>query len=190
MIHVISLEKSLDRRYDVEKNLEGYEYKFVTPELPHDGQWSLTRTHISLIKKMILENEDYIIVAEDDLLPSDNFSNYLDRIVEANKMHADVLLLGVCWSKGHAEITETMYQANGFDGTQLVVYFNRIKTKLHRMETNRNYCISHVLMTSFLNIKIGFPFCAYQKKFDDAMCQSDYNFKYRESDFLKSKIKI
>lgn len=188
MIHVISKEKAVERRTDVERNLMGQDYVFVGPEKPLDGQWSLTRTHVSLIKKMVCEGLDYIIVAEDDLLPSADFESYRDRIKEADDMKADVLLLGVCFARGHSRLTDTMYQARDFDGTQLVVYFNRIKGKLQRIEGNRNYCISHVLMSSFLNVKIAFPFCAYQKRYDDSMCTSDQNYRFREEDFIKYSI--
>lgn len=178
------MENALERRVDIKESLKHYKWKFVTPETPHNGQDSLRRTHISLIKKMIEEDLPYIIVAEDDLLPTEHFNTLFDRIEEADKTYSDVLLAGVCFGLNHIKLSDTLYRAKFFDGSQLIVYFNRIKYKMDYILNNHNITLTPVLMSSNLDIKIGFPFCTYQKKYEDSMCTMDAPFEFREKHFL------
>lgn len=191
MINVIHKKIAIERGNDLKERLKDFDYKLVEPQQPLDGQWSLSRTHIALIKKAKAENMPYIIVAEDDLLPTDNIRNLPALIAEADELEADVLLAGVCFSHRHKKITETMYRGNTFDGTQLVVYFKRMYHRAEDMlnvytENGKHHAkaISPILTLMRFRTFIGFPFCAYQQRYADSMCQSVINFNYREDDFL------
>lgn len=188
-LYIIHKPGATERESDIKRNLAAYDYEFVTPVLPHNGQLSLMRTHKELIRMADRMGLTYIVVCEDDLQPTKHLPELQQYINEANILGADVLLGGVTHSL-HAKKTKNqkLIKAGDFDGTHLTVYFNRMFKRVDELDENFNVCISPAIRRAGFNTVIARPFLAMQKHYKDSMCHRLDCFNFSDTDLINTII--
>jgi hypothetical protein len=103
---VIHLKRAVERDIEFKSALKQYsnilwKYHLVDPD-PRGGAFGAATSHLSIIQQAKRENKPFVVVFEDDLLPTQQFSkSILDNAIQIMTIHnIDCFLGGVCHSKG------------------------------------------------------------------------------------------
>lgn len=168
--YVINLKKRTDRKKNILKEFQGRDEFLVNvvEAFEHSfGALGLWMTIRYILQDLAPKDEDFIIICEDDLeFTADYSKEYLLRtIVEAQQKDADVLLGGVSWFNDGTQISTSLFWTEKFSGLQFTVVFRKffdsiLKAPLLNFEA-ADYLIASLTSNSFF----FYPFISVQKEF-------------------------
>ncbi len=166
-VHAINLPKRKDRRKHIVNQFidkKEFNLKLETPVPDKNGARSLWRTIKSIIRTNL--EDDFIVVCEDDHEFTKHYSPdrlYL-AIQAAIEMNADFLSGGVSWIERFFFAGNQLYWIDGFNGTQFIIIFKRLYTKILRAGFGNKPADDNIGDLA-KNKFVIFPFISIQKDF-------------------------
>lgn len=120
-------EEMKEKQFDVDKFYSRYS------RYPLLGEIGCTLSHQKCYRKIVEENEPYVLILEDDIALPNNITDVLQKV--ENRLRLDIpqliLLSGWYWYYNSSSLTSTYKLANVYDGRLTHAYIiNRIAAKI------------------------------------------------------------
>jgi len=197
-LYIIHLKKNTDRLKLIKKNFNMFNLHIINAIKHSDGWKGCLASHQKCIKLAQQKNLEYIIVLEDDCIPTIHFNENIYKIIkylEQNKDSWDIFLGGVTYSWVYTNLIKIEKNLN-------LIKINKGKTT-HFMIYNKssyNFFLNSNIDTPIdkcwwnkLNVYTCIPFIAKQHNgYSDIENQNvDYNSRYDNiENHFKKKINL
>jgi len=191
-VYVANLEKRTDRKKHIAsefKNREEFEMDIVPSKEMEIGAEGLWETFKAILMKEVALESDFFVFCEDDhsFTNAYTLSFFEERMEDARKLQADVLMGGVSWCESGIQIRDNLFWVDKFSGTQFIVIFSKFYERLIAHKSFReNDALDRIVCRLSDEKLVMFPMISVQKEFgySDA---TDNNNKAGRVDFLFEK---
>ncbi|MDB5122406.1 MAG: hypothetical protein JWP94_535 [Mucilaginibacter sp.] len=169
-VFVVNLKKRFDRKENILKEFEGkseFALTFVEPLKNKNPALSLWMTIKYIVKNHVSDADDLIIICEDDHQFTDNYSKntFLEYIIEAQKLNADILSGGVSCVRSSFQINSSLFWMEEFTGFQFTVIFRRLFQSIIDYKFSVGMDADIVISDMANNKLLLYPFISTQKEF-------------------------
>lgn len=188
--YIINLKSRADRRKNV---LEEFNNKpefnvTIVEAIKHKvGSIGLWETIRHILKNLVPEKEEYILICEDDHEFTGHYSKEMlfESIASAQAYEADILSGGVSWVTNIIQVGQNMFWVERFSGLQFTIMFRKFFEKCLEAEFNAfdeaDYKISELSCYKFFIA----PFISIQKDFGYSDVTPENNIEGRVSESFK-----
>lgn len=169
--YIINLEHRNDRLKNILeefKNKPEFDIHVQKGCFHENGAKGLWYSICQIIKKAKINNDDIIIIIEDDHIFTKDYNRYffIKNVIEAGYQGVEILSGGVSGGIRHAiPVTENRYWVDHFWGTQFIVIYKKIYTKILEIEFNETDTADDLLSAMSVHKMVLFPFISVQKDF-------------------------
>ncbi|NQX43431.1 glycosyl transferase, family 25 [Pedobacter steynii] len=168
--YIINLAKRTDRKAHILgqfKHRPEFNVQLVKAILHENGALGLWQTVVHIIRDLVPQEDDYILICEDDHQFTDAYHKEIlfNEIANAQKKGADVLLGGVSWFADALQIKDNLFWVDKFNATQFLIVFQGFYTKLLEAESIPGYTADQIIYERSENKFLIYPFISTQKEF-------------------------
>jgi len=169
-IYIINLKKRRDRKEHIVEQFKGRkEFTLhITEAFEHPvGAQGLWKTIQYIIRDLCAADQEFIVIGEDDLEFTENYSatDLFAAIAEAKAKDAGMLLGGVSAFEDAINISERLYWVSTFSGLHFTIIFNKFFKTISEARLEDRAAVDHHLATLSDEILFVHPFFAVQKDF-------------------------
>jgi len=189
--YVINLKSRTDRKHHIINEFKGKnEFAINIIEACEDkiGAIGLWKTITHIIRDAMKEELEYVLICEDDHMFTQEYSSdfLYDCIEEAKEKDASILSGGIHWYRDILQVSESIFWADKFTGTQFIIIFKKFFLDILRADFNEFDAAD--LKMSILTNKFFFiyPFISIQKEFGYSDATIANNAKGRIDEMFKS----
>ena len=140
--YVINLDKRKDRWKQIKTDWKDYDIKLIRVSAIEDtvGMVGCAKSHLKIIKYAKKKKLPYVLVLEDDAIPTSNFKQLWNKSLEFNETHKGEFDLfnggpSKAFKKYTKKITKTFYKTDNLWGTHFIIYNERCYDKILSWET-------------------------------------------------------
>lgn len=168
--YAINLEKRTERKIHLLrqfKNKKEFDVKLVKAIETENGALGLWQTIIHIIKDLVQQDVDYILICEDDHQFTEHYSKdfLFDKITIAKEKKTDILIGGVSWFGNVLQIQDNLFWVDQFTGTQFIILFKDFYQKILNADFQNGDTADRVICALTENKLLIYPFISTQKEF-------------------------
>ncbi|WP_300601928.1 hypothetical protein [Niabella sp.] len=173
--YIIGSKDNIYRTNHVEEQFSDKEEFSVVHELgpdisATDGHWNWQNLYGIIEHANSSEEDDLIIICRDnhEFAPSYNKTLFLENVVLAYELGADILLGGVINFDDSVRINENLFWLNEFNEPMFMVIYRKFFKTILEIGGTSDYLIDYLIATNSKNIMITYPFVSVSRCFGPA----------------------